>query len=228
MLAPLEREHMEPEGQRSPNHQLRTSCTRHTSGRVVISAVAGLLLCIPAVAQNKSIVWGKEPGRGIKPAGTPGGQSNALAQFDDFEIVDILVEGKSIIISQPFSASDDWLNAITVRIRNVSQQKFQFIQITLGLPQITGGPAIPVCFGCALKDREKGIVPGEEVELQTVHSDKFYDWVKTSISAKASLSSITTARIRETLAILPDGTELISECINTVTSQNPCPRDRAP
>jgi hypothetical protein len=195
--------------------------------RFVVSAIVGALLCIPVAAQtqNKLIVWKKEPGRGIKAAGTPGGQSNALAQFDDFEIEEILVEGKSIIIGQPFSASDDWLNAIKVRIKNVSQKKFQFIQITLGLPQIMGGPIIPVCFGCAVADREKGIAPGEEVELQTVHSDKFYDWVKTSISAKTSLSRISTAQIEGTLAILWDGTQLISDCVKTANTQKPCPRD---
>jgi hypothetical protein len=202
----------------------------HTSYfiRLIISAMIVSLLSIPAAAQNKLIVWRKDPGRGIKPAGTPGGQSNALAQFDSFEIEDITVEGKSIIISQPFSASDDWLNAITVRIKNVSQQKFQMIQMTLGLPQIMGGPIIPVCFGCALDDRRKGIAPGEEVELQTVHSDKFYNWVKTSISEKTSLSNITTGQIQETFAMLWDGTELVSECVKTVNPKNACPRDRAP
>jgi len=201
----------------------------HTSYfiRFLVLAIVGALLCIPIAAQtpNKLIVWKKEPGRGIKAAGTPGGQSNALAQFDDFEIEEILVEGKSIIIGQPFTASNDWLNAIKVRIKNVSQQKFQFIQITLSLPQIMGGPIIPVCFGCALADREKGIAPAEEVELQTVHSDKFYDWVKTSISAKTSLSNISTAQIERTLAILWDGTQLISDCVKTVNTQKPCPRD---
>jgi hypothetical protein len=200
----------------------------HTSYfvRFVVSAMMGSLLCIPAVAQNKLIVWPKEPGRRIKPAGVPGGQSNALAQFDNFEIEDISVEGKSIIIGQPFSASDDWLNDIKVRIKNVSQQKFQVIQITLNLPQIIGGPIIPVCFGCALNDRQKGIAPGEEVELQTVHSDKFYNWVKNSISEKTSLSSITTAQIEVTWAVLWDGSELLSECVKAANPQNACPRAR--
>jgi hypothetical protein len=196
--------------------------------KFLISALIGLLFCIPAVAQNKVIVWPREPGRRIKPAGTPGGQSNALAQFDSFEIEDISVEGKSIIIGQTFSASDDWLNAITVRIKNISQQKFRVIQVTLALPEIIGGPIIPVCYGCALVDRQKGIAPGETVELQTVHSDKFYAWVKTSISERASLSSITTARIDHTYAVLWDGTDLLSECVKTANPQNACPRVRAP
>lgn len=201
----------------------------HTSYfiRFLISAMVSSLLCIPAAAQTKVIVWPKEPGRRFRPA-EAGGQSNVLAQFDNFEIEDISVEGKSIIIGRPFSASDDWLNGITVRIKNISQQKFQVIQMTLDLPEIMGGPLIPVCFGCALADRRKGIAPGEEVELQTVHSDKFYNWVKTSISEKTSLSSITTAQIQVTWAVLWDGTEWFSECVKTANPQNVCPRVRAP
>ncbi len=123
--------------------------------RVIMSAILGSLLCIPVAAQSKLIVWPKEPGRRIRPAGTPGGQPNALAQFNSFEIEDITVEGKSISIGEPFSASDDWLNAITVRIKNISQQKFQMIQITLSLPGIKFGPIIAVCYGCALDERTR-------------------------------------------------------------------------
>lgn len=141
--------------------------------RAMSLGILGLLLCIPVAAQRKLIVWPKEPGRRIKPAGTPGGESNALAQFDSFEIEDITVEGKSILIGQPFSASDDWLNAITVRIKNISQQKFKMIQITLNLPEIIGGPIIPVCYGCALADRTKGIAPGEEVDCRPFTQTSF-------------------------------------------------------
>src|SRR5436309_669174 len=77
--------------------------------RCTVLAIAAWLSCYAVAAQSKFIVWPKEPGRRIRPAGTPGGQANALAQFDSFEIEQILVEGKPIIIGQPFNASDDWL-----------------------------------------------------------------------------------------------------------------------
>jgi hypothetical protein len=195
-------------------------------GRITILAMVALS-GTAALAQSKLVVWPKEPGRRIRPGGQPGGQSNALAQFDSFEIEDITVEEKSIIIGQPFVASDDWLNAITIRIKNVSQQKFRTIQMTLTLPEIKSGPDIPLCYGCAIKERSV-FAPGDEVELKTLQSSKFYDWVKLSISEKTSLSSITTAQIYLTTAILSDGTSWFSECVKTANPQNACPKPYAP
>jgi hypothetical protein len=183
--------------------------------RYIFLAMLLLAAALPVASQSKFIVWPKEPGRRIRPAGTSGGQANALAQFDSFEIEEILVEGKPIIIGQPFNASDDWLNDITIRIKNISQQNFATIQMTLVLPEIKSGPDIPVCYGCAADQRGKGFGPGDEVELRTLRSDKFYNWVKTSISEKTLLSTITTAQIRDTLAILSDGSSLLSECVRT-------------
>jgi hypothetical protein len=133
---------------------------------------------LPVASQSKFIVWPKEPGRFIRPAGTPGGQANALKQFDTLQIEEILVEGKPITIGQPFTASGDWLNDITIRIKNISQQTFGTIQVTLVLPEIERGPYIPVCYGCAADQRGKGFGPGDEVELKTLRSEKFYSWVR--------------------------------------------------
>jgi len=101
------------------------SMRKASFSRFVFVSMLGSFLCLPVAAQNKFIVWPKEPGRRIRPAGTPGGQSNALALFESFEIEDILVEGKPIIIGQPFSASDDWLNDITVRIQECLAAKIR-------------------------------------------------------------------------------------------------------
>jgi hypothetical protein len=196
--------------------------------RCTMLAIAAWVSCYAVAAQSKFIVWPKEPGRRIRPAGTPGGQANALAQFDSFEIEQILVEGKPIIIGQPFKASDDWLNDITIRVKNISQQKFATIQVTLVLPEIKFGPDIPVCYGCAADQRGKVFGPGDEVELKTLRSDKFYNWVKTSVSEKAPLSTITTAQMRETLVILSDGSSWWSECVKTTNALNACPRPTAP
>jgi hypothetical protein len=149
-----------------------------------------------------------------------------LAQFDSFEIEEILVEGKPITIGQPFNATDDWLNDITIRIKNISQQKVAAIQMTLVLPEIKFGPDIPVHYPWT--GEQHGFGPGDEVELKTIHSDKFYDWVKTSISEKAPLSTITTAQIRDTLAVLSDGSSWLSECVKTANPLNACPRSGAP
>jgi len=186
------------------------------------------LLCHAVPAQSKFIVWPKEPGRRIRPAGVPGGQANALAQFDAFEIEEILVEGKPIIIGQPFNASNDWLNDITIRVKNVSQQRFSVIQMTLILPEIKSGPDIPVLYRSAADQGGKGFGPGDVVELKTLHDDKFYNWVKASVSEKTPLSTITTAQIRDTFAILSNGSSLLSECVRTANPLNACPHSSAP
>ena len=189
--------------------------------RYVFVAILLMGASLPVASQSKSIVWPKEPGRRFR-------QTNALPQFDAFQIEEILVEGKPITIGQPFSASDDWLNDITIRIKNISQQTFATIQMNLVLPEIERGPDIPVCYGCASEQRGKTFGPGDEVELKTLRGEKFYNWVKTSIAEKAPLSTITTAQIRETLAILPGGASLWSECVRTANPLNACPRPGAP
>lgn len=197
--------------------------------RIIFLAVMALALSgtfALVQGQTKLIVWPKEPGRRIRPAGTPGGWSNQLAQFDSFEIEDITVEGRSIIIGQVFAASDDWLNAITVRIKNVSQQKFQTIQMTLTLPEIKG-PDIPLCYGCAVEESRKGIAPGEEVELKSVYG-KSYELIKGALTEKIALAGITTAEIYLTLAIGWDHKSWVSECVKTTNPQNACPRPYAP
>ena len=195
--------------------------------RYVFVTMLLMVASLPVAAQ-KFIVWPKELGRYLRPAGTPGGQPNALPQFDAFQIEEILVEGKPITIGQPFTASDDWLNDIAIRIKNVSQQTFGTIQITLVLPEIQSGPNIPVCYGCAADQRGKAFGPGDEVELKTLRSEKFYSWVKTSIAEKTPLSKITTAQILLTLAKLPDGSSLLSECVKTANPLNACRRPAAP
>ena len=200
-----------------------TSITRAT-----LIAITVCLLGHAVVAQSRLIVWPKEPGRRIRPAGVPGGQANALAQFDTLEIEEILVEGKPIIIGQPFNASDDWLKHITIRVKNISDQRFSFIQLTLVLPQIKFGPDIPIFYPSTAEGRAKGFGPGEVIELTTWQDDKIYNWAKASIAKKAPLSTITVAEIRSALVHLQDGSSLWSECVRTADPRNSCPHSGGP
>jgi hypothetical protein len=94
--------------------------------------------------------------------------------------------------------------------------------MTLVLPEMRRSPDIPICYPYAAAELEKGIAPGEVVELKVL-SGQFYDWLKASIARETTLSAITTARIRDTLAKLPDGTLWVSECVNTAKPDNQCP-----
>jgi hypothetical protein len=187
------------------------------------------------MAQSRSIVWPKEPGRRIRPAGVPGGQANAVAQFDTLEIEEILVEGKPIIMGQPFDASDDWLKHITIRVKNISDQRFSFIQVDLIFPQTIRPPGteyveywIPLHYPFTADQRAKGFGPGEVVELTIGKDETIYNWTKAKLAERAPLSTITIAQIRTVLVILPDGSSLLSECIRAANPQNACPHSGAP
>jgi hypothetical protein len=198
------------------------SITRSTGIAIIVC-----LLGHTVVAQSRSIVWPKEPGRRIRPAGVPGGQANAVAQLDTLEIEEILVEGKPIIIGQPFDASDDWLKHITIRVKNISDQRFSFIQVDLIFPQIKEAYYIPVFYPFTADERAKGFGPGEVVELTTWKDETIYNWTITKIAERAPLSTITVAQIREVLVHLQDGSSLWSECIRTANPQNSCPHSVA-
>ena len=205
------------------------SITRSTGIAIIVC-----LLGHTVVAQSRSIVWPKEPGRRIRPAGVPGGQANAVAQFDTLEIEEILVEGKPIIMGQPFDASDDWLKHITIRVKNISDQRFSFIQVDLIFPQTIRPPieyeeyCIPLAYSFTADQRAKGFGPGEVVELTTWKDETIFNRWTAKLAERAPLSTITIAQIREVLVNLPDGSSLWSECIRAANPQNACPHSGAP
>jgi hypothetical protein len=200
---------------------------------IIRSTVIAVIVCLlghAVVAQSRSIVWPKEPGRFIRPASLPGGQADAVAQFDTLEIEEILVEGKPIIIGQPFDASNDWLKHITIRLKNISEQRFSFIQVDLIFPQIRDKEAhyIPIFYPFTAEQRARGFGPGELVELTTWKDENIFNWHLARIAEQAPLSTITIAQIHSVLLHLEDGSSLWSECIRAANPQNACPHSGAP
>lgn len=51
------------------------------------------------------------------------------------EIVEIKLGDKPISLGQPFSASDDWLKNLTIKLRNISDKPIYSIMITFSLPE---------------------------------------------------------------------------------------------
>jgi hypothetical protein len=184
-----------------------------------------ILLFIAALGfaqdQSKMVGWSKAP------AGSKRSTSAYIRpsdQIDGVEIEDIIVEGKPVKVGQSFVAGDDWIQTLTFRVKNVSEQQFNAVQITVILPEMsTGGPEIVFCYGCFKSGREKGIVPGEEVELK-MPGGKYYAWVRDKITAQGYISRIGKAHIRDIFVTLPDGTKLLSGCVKTRDPKNACPR----
>ena len=182
--------------------------------------VLASLLASPTMAQSqlKSIEWSSTPlsSHGVKA--TPG--THAFDQIDGIEIEDITANGQSIIIGQPFSAGDDWLNDITFRVKNASGQRLAMIQLDLVLPEMTHSVDIPFVYGKPT-EKEKAILPGEEVELRVPGG--IYAWAKARILETGSLSRISRAQIRQMLVVLPNDTKWFSGCVKTTNPKNACP-----
>jgi hypothetical protein len=194
---------------------------------LVLSALArtlALVFCgltlVSAQTQNRVVQWSKSP-IGSNKGETAAGALHLSKQIDAVEIQSVTVGGKSITIGEPFGADDDWLRAIVVRVKNLSNERFAAIQITLRLPQIRASPDIQYCYGCAQNEKEKGVKPGEEVELKIL-GDALYDWVKSRIAEQASISTITEAEIYNMMVTLPDGAVWESGCVKTANPKEAC------
>ncbi len=79
-----------------------------------------------------------------------------------------------------------------------------------------------IFYGCALAEKEKGIGPGEVVELRMLGGE-FYDWLRSRIEEKGPLSGITRAEMRYMHITPPNGPMWFSGCVKTTNPKNACP-----
>jgi hypothetical protein len=190
----------------------------------------GLILCAASLAssqtERKTVEWTPRPLGSHHELGGPGIQ--IYPQIENIQIDDVVVAGASITLGQSFVANEDWLQTLIIRVRNVSSQRLASIQVTLILPEMDlASPDVVYCYGCAQFERERGVGPGEMVELK-MPSGGFYDWVKSRASEKGGIALITKAQIRDMFVTLPDGTHWLSGCIKTANAKNACRMSTAP
>jgi hypothetical protein len=190
----------------------------------LVKSIATLLLItvsgFPQDRQLKVIEWSKSP---INSKTRTAANLLSSDQIEGLEIEDISVEGRPVAIGQGFAAGDDWLETITFRVKNISGQRLKAVQMMIVLPEIShDGPDIVYCYGCLKAEREKGIAPGEEVELK-IPGGSYYRWVKDKVLAQGSMSGISVAQIRHMIVTLPDGAKWISGCVKTGAPENACP-----
>jgi hypothetical protein len=196
-----------------------------TSFRLQALISLALLFCLVTIGFSqtgtKTVEWPKNPGSRIRRVG-PG--MRLLQMHDSIEIEEVTVEGKPITIGKSFTATDHWLKSIRIRVRNISNQPVSMIQMTFILPEMNASPDIPLCYGCSVAEKNKGVAPGEEVELKILGGG-FYNWVVGSATReKDSIAAISKAEIRDTLLVLPSGEQWVSECVKTADSKNACPK----
>ena len=188
----------------------------------VLASVVIAIAASPPQTQNKTIEWSKSPVGSNRETVAPSLQ--LFRQIDDVQIEQILADGKPVNIGEPFVGRDDnWLKTITIRVKNLSYQHLKTVQLTLILPKLyPGSPQVIYCYGCAEVEREKGIAPGETVELKMPGGD-FYNFVVARVAEKTSLSEINKAEISHMYVTPPSGPTSYSGCVKTANPNTPCP-----
>ncbi len=93
------------------------------------------------------------------------------------QVVEIKVGAQEVTLGQPFMADDDWLQNLSVRIKNVSDRTINVLPVTLGFSELTPGKGGDIVItimrglygnGSEVRepsDERKPIVPGEEMLL---------------------------------------------------------------
>ena len=195
--------------------------------RILSLCFVGLLLSSLAFTSqagpqtsSRFLVWSSSPVGSNNERVAPG--LDLRRQIVDAEIVEFLVEGRSINIGEAFSASDDWLRTMSFRVKNSSQRLMSTIQITLVVPddKKPHSPQIIYCYGCGEQQREKGIAPGDVVEL-TMPGGTFYDFVKERLQEKG-VTVVQRVEVSHMYVHFPDGPTLYSGCIKTTNPKNAC------
>ena len=181
-----------------------------------------LSLCLTSTVRSQTptrfLVWSSSPVGSNNERVAP--DLELSRQIKEVEIVEFLVGGREINIGQGFSAPDDFLRTMSFKVRNVSKRMMSTIQITLIVPDNRlYSPQIIYCYGCAEKQREKGIAPGEVVELKM--PEPIYEFVMTRLAEKG-ITVVTRVEFSHMYIHFPDGPTLYSGCIKTTNPKNAC------
>src|ERR1044072_526549 len=188
-----------------------------------LAMIISMALCAvsPAFSQssNKVLEWSKFPIGNYNATSAP--DMELSKQINGIEIEEIRVDGKSIVIGEPFAADVDWLQHLTFLVKNVSSEQVMAIQIGLRLPEVNRSPQVVFIAGCKHDRNQPCVRPGDEVELR-MPAGGFYSWGKDTVAKEKDISSINKAIISEMIVMLPNGMHRMSGCVKTTDPKNVC------
>ena len=141
-------------------------------------------------------------------------------RIDAIELEAILIDGRSVLIGEPFVAD---IRDLTFRVKNISDAPVGFIQITLTLPEIKHSPEIPFVRVSVAGKTQRPLWRGEETELR-IPDRALYDWVKEAVVKQGrEFSSIKKAAIYSVLVVSEKGSQMTGGCLKTLDPRNACP-----
>jgi len=179
-----------------------------------------ILLCVPAALGQevaKTLEWEdhRNPNNGsLSPTWAK--------RIEAVELEDILIDGKSILVGEPFLGD---IRRLIFRVKNVSDKAIGFVQITLTLPEVKdGGPQIPFVLPRADGDKAEPILPGAEAELKLAGGQKVADWVRDFVVKRGKdLETIRRVSIYAVGSDSEDPKHMLTGSMKTRDPRNECP-----
>ena len=185
-----------------------------------LTSAAFLLLTLfpPAVAVGqesaKTLIWEDHANINTGRVDLPWSR-----RIDEIELEDILIDGRSILIGEPFVGD---IRNLVFRVKNISDGPVGFIQITLILPEIKHSPQIPF-IRTSPDSKNKPLLPGEETELRIPADRGLYDWLRDAVAKEGiELRSIKMAAIDVVIIVSQKSGQLPGGCVKTHDPRNDC------
>lgn len=125
------------------------------------------------------------------------------------EIVEVKVADKPISIGKPFTANEDWIKSLSVRVKNISAKPIVSIRFNFDVPEarqpnqnhlglnLTYGQKLATDMRkVALANQDKLIMPGEEIELK-LPEISYNSWLE-FMKKRSGMTSFKTLQIAMT------------------------------
>ena len=139
-------------------------------------------------------------------------------RIEEIELEDMLIDGKSILIGEPFVGD---FRRLVFRVKNVSDGPVGFIQITLTLPEMKRLIQIPFIQTAA--DKKKPLLPGDETELRLPGDQGLYNWISESATKQGQeLSNLKRVAIDIVFVTPAKGDQVMGGCVRTRDPRNDC------
>jgi hypothetical protein len=197
--------------------------------RLLIFEIAFVLagsLSVQGQDKKRVITWPPYSTSTVQAVG-PGAKVSPIT--DAVEVVSIEVAGQSIKVGQRFSADDDWLGSLTVRLKNISGQPISGAQISFILPE-TAAPdrgmlTTKLLYGTSYLSKQsdvphKSVAPDEVFELKFTAAE--YEQEKRRILQAGLSTGVLKLWIGSTMLRFEDGTNWGGGCLKSSDPGNAC------
>ncbi len=140
-------------------------------------------------------------------------------KIDEIELEDILIDGRSVLMGQPFIGD---IRNLVFRVKNISDGPVGFVQITVTLPEIKHSLQIPF-LRTSPESKSKPLLSGEETELKLPPDQGLYDWLRDSVQQQGKdLQSIKRVAIDVVIIVSKKSGQLPGGCMKTRDPRNEC------